>query len=57
MNSLRQHNITDEQRLEIYDRLATKWAQKMEEHIARKRVLLRHPNLVVTFENNKVASI
>jgi hypothetical protein len=54
VNSLSHHNITDEQRLEVYDRLATRWAEKMEERMARKRILLRHPNLVVTFKRQGV---
>jgi len=56
VSSLYRHNITDEQRLEIYDRLASKWAEKMETHLARRQVLLRHPNLVVSFKNSRVAS-
>ena len=54
MSSLSHEKITDEQRLEVYDRLATRWAEKMEAHMARKRVLLRHPNLRITFKRQEV---
>ena len=45
--------ITDTQRLEIYDRLASKWAQKMEARMARRRAIhLKHPNLVISFKRH-----
>lgn len=40
--------ISDEERLEIYDRLASKWAQKMEARIAQKRLQKKHPSLIMT---------
>ncbi|MBP6916930.1 hypothetical protein KBB76_01845 [Candidatus Saccharibacteria bacterium] len=47
MSALRQ--ISEEERLEIYDRLATKWALKMEARMARKRLLRKHPGLIISF--------
>ena len=46
MSALR--HISEEERLEIYDRLATKWALKMEAKMTRKKLLKRHPGLMVT---------
>jgi hypothetical protein len=39
--------ISEEERLEIYDRLATKWAMKMEAKMARRRLLKKHPRLLI----------
>lgn len=48
MKSSTVRQISEQERLEIYDRLATKWAQKMEAKMASKKLLKRHPNLIIT---------
>jgi hypothetical protein len=48
MKSSAVRQISEQERMEIYDRLATKWALKMEAKMARKKLLKKHPNLIVT---------
>jgi len=48
MSSSAFRQISEEQRMEIYDRLASKWASKMEAKMAQKQLLKRHPNLIIT---------
>lgn len=50
MGTLSRHNLKDEDILETYDRLATKWAMKMEAKKARQSLLSRHPKLIITFQ-------
>lgn len=40
--------ISEQERMDIYDRLATKWALKMEARMAQKKLLKKHPGLMVT---------
>lgn len=56
MRNISRHHISDEVILETYDRLATKWALKMEAHKAHKSLLARHPKLIINFRKASAKS-
>jgi hypothetical protein len=50
VKEISRHSMSDEDILETYDRLASKWAQKMEARLTQRKLAVRHPRLVITFE-------
>jgi|GEM_PF-5446997 len=40
--------VSEKERLEIYDRLASKWAAKIEAKAAHRKLLMKHPGLIIT---------